>query len=131
MLAPPASGPPMVGPDLVGDRGQPDSGHAPHSGLLEDLAHRAGEWVLPPLDLALGQRPVVEARPVHEQDLSGFAGPRHHTARRPDRAGRSGVSVVYRIHSVSLRREAAFHAAGNADLAARTAARSRSKSRPA
>ena len=57
------------------------------AGLLLGLPHRRRHRVLPRVDLALGERPVVVAGSVHQQHAA--TGPEHDHAGRPD-GGRGG-----------------------------------------
>jgi hypothetical protein len=75
-------------PDRVALRGQRRAEPDVEAGLLGDLADRGCRRVLPALELALGEGPVVVLRSVDEQHLA--AGTERHHSRRADVRGRRG-----------------------------------------
>ena len=74
---------------------QPGAEHRTYAALLPDLTDRGEQDVLTRLALALGQRPVVVLRPMHEQDL----GPSGSLRRGPpDRGARREDGVSHRLN---------------------------------
>ena len=67
-------------------RAQPGAEHGPHASLLVDLPGCGEKYVLTGLALALGQRPVVVLRPVHQEQFDPVSiGAPQHGARGEDR----------------------------------------------
>ena len=83
-------------PDRVALAGQRHAEPDPDAGLLLDLAHRGRGRVLAAVELALGERPVVVPRPVHQQHRGG--GTQHHRPGRDDLAR----ATCRRGHATSL-----------------------------